>query len=328
MRSLIDELPAQLRWAADLEVPDIPEASSIIVTGMGGSGIAGDVGRLVAESEAAQVAVHKSYALPRWASSDDLVIAVSHSGNTEETLSALFAAQQAGCRIVGIATGGQLVERGAADGFPALLVPPGPQPRAAFGYLVGAVLRVLAGAGAISDQRAALGEAADGVEHVLGGPGHRVAAEIADTLVGRCSVIIGGAGVGAVAAARWKTQINENAKAAAVVEVLPEANHNMIVGWLSAPEFVAASFGAVFLEDEFDGEQIRLRAALTADSLATSMPVAPFVRSAGTSTIARLFSLSVVGDLVSVELAERTGVDPMPVHLLEELKQRLAEESS
>lgn len=323
MRDLIATLPEQLRWAAALDPPDVPAARHAVVAGMGGSGIAGDVAALVAESESARVAVHKSYGLPRWVG-DDLVVAVSHSGNTEETLSAARAAVAGAVPWVVVATGGGLTRAAEEAGAPHLVIPFSPQPRAGFGYLAGAVLRVLEAAGVIGPQSEALDEAATVVQAALAGPAQQAADAVADRLVGRVAVIYGGAGVGAVAAYRWKTQINENGKAPAYWSTLPELNHNEIVGWSALPELGRSSIGVVFLNDAEDHPQIALRAALTRQLIAPSVGVAGEVPSSGSGVLARLFSLTIVGDLVSVGLAERAGIDPAPVAVIEDLKKRLA----
>jgi glucose/mannose-6-phosphate isomerase len=323
MRDLIDTLPDQLRWAAGLETPEVPRASAAVVAGMGGSGIAGDVGAAVAEAEARRVVVHKSYGLPQWMSSE-LVVAVSHSGNTEETMSAADEARTAGVPWVAVTTGGRLARTANEHGAPCVEIPYSPQPRAAFGYLAGGVLRVLEGAGVIGPQGEALAEAADVVATALAGPAHAAAEAIAGRLSGRVTVVYGATGPAAVAANRWKTQINENGKSPAWWSILPEMNHNELVGWSASPE-LGRTIGVVFLHDVEDSARITLRASLSRDLISAIVGVAGEVTSSGSSLLARLFSLTVVGDLVSVILAEQAGVDPVPVAVIEDLKKRLAE---
>lgn len=327
MRGLVEELPAQLRWAAAMDVGAVPGASAAIVAGMGGSGIAGDVAAVVAEATGSRVAVHKAYDLPAWVAADDLVVAVSHSGDTEETGSAMIAALAGGNPVVGVSTGGVLAERAAKAGLPWVEIPAGAQPRAAFGHLAGAVVRVLEKAGIVGPQGSDLLEAADVVEGILDGDGPDVAGEMADALTGRFTVVYGGTGIPAVAANRWKTQINENSKAPAAWVTLPEADHNDIVGWSAYPDLSADAVGAVFLHDSGDHPRTTLRGRLTRTLMSESVAIAGVVESRGTGTIARLFSLAVIGDLVSVALADRSGTDPIPVHILENLKARLAQES-
>jgi glucose/mannose-6-phosphate isomerase len=323
MRDLIAELPAQLRWAAAVEVPPLPSAAEGLVLGMGGSGFAGDVAAAFAEGQGRRVAVHKGYGLPGWAGlARPAVVAVSHSGNTEETLSGVTAAQSVGLPLVVTATGGHLQAMAADGGIPFVPIPPGPQPRAAAGYLAGAALRLLEGFGVLSGTRPALEEAAAVVESLLQGPAHEVAAEVSAALAGRVAVVYGAGPISAAAAGRWKTQINENGKSPAWSSVFPELDHNEIVGWGAHPA-LADHIGVVFLEDPDEHPRVRLRADLTAE-LMTGVRIAGRVGSRGAGPLARLFSLVVVGDLVSVSLAEQAGVDPVPVAVITELKKRLA----
>jgi glucose/mannose-6-phosphate isomerase len=207
--------------------------------------------------------------------------------------------------------------------MPLLLVPPGPQPRAAAGYLAGAVLRLLEAGGVLQGTASALEEAADVVASLLDGPAVELADELADALTGRIVIVYGAGPLTAAAAGRWKTQINENAKAPAWWGTLPELDHNEIVGWGSGAD-VRDTVGVVFLEDPDDHPRTRMRADLTAE-LMDGIRIAGRVGTRGAGPLARLFSLVAVGDLLSVVLAERRGVDPVPVEVIENLKRRLAE---
>lgn len=327
MLELVEEIPVQLRWTADLQPPPIREAPQVIVAGMGGSGIAGDVAAVVAEEAGIQLTVHKDYGLPAWSTGEELIVLVSHSGDTEETMSAADATLATGGPAAAVTTGGGLARLAAEVGLPAVIVPPGPQPRAAFGYLVGAVLRVLEAAGLIEEQAPSLREAAAVVEGLLRGDGPAIAEEVASAILGRFTVVYGGRGVAGVAANRWKTQINENAKAPAAWALLPEADHNDIVGWGALADLTREAAAAVFLRDRDDHPRTSLRVRLTGELIADAVRLAGTIESRGESTIARLFSLAVIGDLVSVALADQSGIDPMPVDVIEDLKSHLAQES-
>jgi len=325
MRDLIAELPEQLRWSANLAPPDMPFADEALVIGMGGSGVAGDVAAAFAESQGRRVAVHKSYGVPAWAvATRPLIIAVSHSGNTEETVSGVKASITDGLPVGSMSTGGALAEMAAQYGIPHVEIPAGPQPRAAIGYLSGAVLRLLESSGVIGATATGLFEAADVVESLLDGEAQKAAEDIAAQLEGRIAVIYGGMGIAATAAGRWKTQINENGKAPAYWSVLPELDHNELVGWTAFPELGRDSVGVVFLSDRGDHPRVVRRAGLTRE-LMQGVAIAGAVASRGEGALARLFSLIVVGDLVSVAVAEHAGIDPVPVETIEELKRRLAE---
>lgn len=129
-----------------------------------------------------------------------------------------------------------------------------------------------------------------------------------------------------VVAQRWKTQINENAKVPAWYSSFPELDHNEIVGWETMPEMTAESLGIVVLTDETDHDRVRHRIEHTRALTRGAVPWVAEVAARGTSRLARLISLTVVGDLVSWMLATRLGVDPTPVATIEDLKQLLAED--
>ena len=326
MWELIDELPDQMRWSAGVEVPSVPSRPEALVVGMGGSGIAGNSAAAAADAAGARVAVHKGYGVPGWvADARPLVVAVSHSGNTEETLSAVHSALDAGCPVALVTTGGELASLAAEHDLPIVGIPAGPQPRAAFGYLTGAVERVLTSAGIRPDLRQEMTETATLLDAALAGPARERAEELADRLAGRATLAYGATPVAVVAANRWKTQINENGKAPAFWSELPELNHNELVGWSALPDWSDDAIGVVALRDPA-GESPRMarRFDVTLDVMEPVVSLAGSVGSEGSGTLPRLFSLVVVGDLLSVALAERAGVDPMPVEAIESLKRSLS----
>ncbi|MBM3694332.1 MAG: bifunctional phosphoglucose/phosphomannose isomerase [Actinobacteria bacterium] len=331
MRHLIGTLPEQLRWAAGLQPPEVPASSEALVAGMGGSGIAGGIAGVVAAAAGRRVGVHRSYGLPGWAgSAGPLVVVVSHSGDTEESLSAIEAAGQLGLSRAAVTTGGHLAAVAAAEGIPLVVTPGVPQPRAAVGYLTGAVLRLLEAAGVVPPQSAGLNEAAEVVERLLDG-GHGAAVALADDLASalyhRLVVVYGAEGVPAVAAYRWKTQINENGKAIAYSSSFPELDHNEIEAWAAYPDLARDRVGVVWLHDPADDPRLKRRAEVSRRLVEGRVGLAGEVHAQGAGPLARLFSLTVVGDLVAVSLAERAGVDPVAVDLIATLKERLAEEA-
>jgi glucose/mannose-6-phosphate isomerase len=320
-------LDDQLRWAAGLDVAGVPSARRAIVCGMGGSGVAGDVAALLGSAEGAFVAVHKDFGLPAWAAADAvLVVAVSYSGETEETLSAAADAGRLGLPVVTVSSGGAL----AATGDAQVVVPGGLQPRAAFGYLAGAVARVVAAAGLVKDVRPALERAAGQLDELVGpggdGPAVRLADDLAAGLEARIPVVYGASGIGAVAARRWKTEINENAKLPAFAGELPEAGHNEIAGWGGMAELTARHAGLVYLHDDGDHPRVRRRFEVMTGIVEPAVPLIGEVWSHGETVLDRLTSLIVVGDLVSLCLARNLGIDPESIPPIQLLKQRLSEE--
>jgi glucose/mannose-6-phosphate isomerase len=330
MITQIRSLGDQLRWAAEIEPPHIGTFSEVLYAGMGGSGIAGDYAAAVALPTGTRVAVHKGYGpIPTWAIRvRPLLIAASYSGNTEETLDMVVSGWESGLPVATVTTGGRLAELSAQNKWGTITVPTGLQPRAAAGYMVGAVLRLLEGAKSLDDHRLAYVEAADLADQMSaeGSQAWEQAASIAASLSGRIPIIYGGGPVSSVAAQRWKTQINENAKVPAWYSVFPELDHNEIVGWETMPELTSDHIGIVTLTDESDHDRVRHRIRHTRELTTEAVPWVAEVPARGSSRLARLVSLTVVGDLVSWMLAHELGVDPTPVATIENLKKRIAED--
>src|SRR5690606_24010675 len=277
----------------------------------------GDYAAAVAGPHGTRVTVLKGYGpLPAWAvRARPLVIAASYSGNTEETLDAARSAQEMGLTVAVVTTGGQLAELAGTYGWPMIQVPAGLQPRAAAGYMIGATIRLLEGARALDDQRFNFDEAARLADEIVAEDSRQwdVARRIADALAGRITIVYGGGPVSSTVAQRWKTQINENAKMPAWWSVLPELDHNEIVGWETLPEMTREKFAVVALTDRDDHPRIRSRLDHTSSLTSYAVPWAGEVASEGVSVLARLISLTVVGDLVSWMMADAAGVDPVPV---------------
>lgn len=330
MAEQIQSLGDQFRWAGEVDPPHVGTFSEVLFAGMGGSGIAGDYAASVALPAGTRIQVHKGYGpIPSWAIRvRPLVIAASYSGNTEETLDFVTSAWESGMPVATVTTGGRLGELSDEHNWASIRVPAGLQPRAAAGYMVGATVRLLEGSNSIGDQRLAMLEAADLADEMTaeGSAAWKQAEEIAEALQGRIPIIYGGGEVSSVVAQRWKTQINENVKIPSWYSSLPELDHNEIVGWETMPDMTSQSLAVVALTDETDHERVEKRLAFTRDLTADAVPWVAEVASKGTSRLARLVSLTVVGDMASWMLADRLGVDPTPVVTIEKLKTLLAED--
>ncbi|MFQ5555390.1 MAG: SIS domain-containing protein [Acidimicrobiia bacterium] len=320
----------QLRHAAGSDMPGMPLARDVVLAAMGGSGMAARVAALTVPG--IRTVLHQGYGLPSWLDGSapaPLLVAVSYSGNTEETLSAVDAAVDAGLGIVAVTTGGRLMERAENAGAPVVRVPPGLQPRAALASQAGLTVRVLAGAaGGDGDAPAELEKTAELVDSLLAGgdgPAATLGRDLGDGLYGKVALVYGGRGVAAVAASRWKAQINENAKMPAFASEIPEANHNEMEGWSALPEIGARSVGLVMLRNPGGHPRIERRMELTASTLSGSVDIIGDVIAQGSSDLDRFFSLAVVGDVAAVHLASIAGVDPTPVALLEGFKRQLKE---
>ena len=306
--------------AAGIERRDRP--GGLVVFGMGGSAIGGDLAAAaIGDRATAPVRTVRGYATEPWLAPDTLALCASYSGDTEETLSVFAAAGQAGVERVALTTGGALAAHAREAGVPVIGVPSGMQPRAAVIYMAVAALRCAAAAGAAPDLTGEIEDAGDLLGELVeqwrdgGEP-----AELAAALDGRTPVVHG-AGLTAPAAYRWKTQINENAKLAAFASVLPEANHNEIEGWRWGAEH--ARLAGVFLTAA--GLHPRVERRFERLRTAIGEAGAPVVeaRARGETPVARLLSLVLLGDIVSVRLAERAGVDPTPVDAIDRFKRSL-----
>jgi glucose/mannose-6-phosphate isomerase len=305
-------------------------AGGVIACGMGGSAVGADVVRAAVPLLPVPFEAVRGFDLPRWAGPDSVVIATSYSGNTAETLSCVETAAEQGCTPVCVTGGGTLTRLAAANGWPLVSVPRGLQPRAALGYLLSAVAAVLQAAGLGADLRAQVPEAvavlrerATALASEAGEPGNE-ARGIAARLRGRVAVIYG-AGVTVPAARRWKTQINENAKAPAYFVAAPELLHNEVCGWAGVAD---AGIAAVVLSDGRGDERLRRRMDLVARSLEDRAVSVVRVESRGAAPLARCLSVLTLGDWTSYYLALLNGVDPTPVPAIEELKQVLARAGS
>jgi glucose/mannose-6-phosphate isomerase len=245
------------------------------------------------------------------------VLCSSYSGNTEETLACFDAAEALGARRIVASTGGSLVDKAREAGLPVVGLPGIFQPRAAVAYMFTIVAEVAALAGAAPRVHTEIDAAAAFLEREAESLQAR-AAEIAAQLEGTIPVVYG-ADLTTPVARRWKCQINENAKLPSFYSELPEADHNELCGW-DAPD---ARLAAVFLEDSDQHPRVQRRFELTAAAVAGDGAIAVRVETAGETRVARLLWATMLGDLVSLELARLRGVDPLPVEAIERFKQAM-----
>jgi glucose/mannose-6-phosphate isomerase len=329
----VRELPRQLalarRVAAAVKLPvSHTEVETVCVLAMGGSAIGAElVEGIAGDRLRVPLMVHRDYGLPAWAGEQTLVIAASHSGETVETVSGAEEARRRGLPLVVISTGGALGTAATADGTPYLRYESPGQPRAAIGFGIGLMHELLARAGLLVDPDP-LGPAVEAVEALLERNAPSVetdaspAKQLAWSIFGRIPIIYG-AGRMAPVAHRWKTQMNENAKAWAAFEPMPEANHNAIEGSLNPRELSDALY-VVELRDPTEPPDIAARYAVVNELLGERATNRSVVWAEGPSPLARVLCGVAFGDLVSVYLAILYQTDPTPVTLLAMLKQRLA----
>ena len=334
MLDRIKELPEQCReayrQAMDFELPDnYHDIDKVVIIGMGGSAIGGDLVRSLAQSEAeVPVIIHRDYGLPTFVDDRTLLIASSYSGNTEETLSAFEPALKTGAKLLAMTTGGKLGEIAGSNNIPVFSIKYKAQPRAALGFSFIPVLGVLQKLDFLSDKSADVDETFSVLENLSSKLDEKSsistnpAKQLAGRLYGRLSVIYG-AGIASEAAHRWKTQINENGKAWAFYEVFPELNHNATVGF-PFPEKLTRNIRVVMLRSPLFNERVKLRYEVTCELLKRAGVEYEYVDAEGKSALAQMMSLVMMGDFASYYLAILYKVDPSPVEVINYLKDRLA----
>jgi glucose/mannose-6-phosphate isomerase len=333
MLGRVTELPRQLtqarRVAASLNLEDRhTDVDAVVVLAMGGSAIGAELVAAAAGNRLrVPLIVHRDYGLPAGAGERTLIVAASHSGETAETLSGFAEARERDLPIAVITTGGRLASGATTDGLPLLQYRLGGQPRAAIGFGVGLVHELLSRAGLIEESDD-LGPVTSALEELLERIGPSVetdanpAKQLAWSVFGRIPVIYGHGAMSAVAH-RWKTQLNENAKAWAAWEPMPEANHNAIEGSLNPRELGDALY-VIQLRDREEPHAIAERYRVVEELLGERATNRNEVWADGPSALARVMTGVAYGDLVSVYLAILYQTDPTPVTLLSMLKERLA----
>ncbi|QYG93939.1 bifunctional phosphoglucose/phosphomannose isomerase [Iamia sp. SCSIO 61187] len=324
-----DQVTAAVAAGEAIEhLPDGEEIANIVVLGMGDSGIVGDIIETVGDLFLpVPVVVVKGYDAPSFVASDTLVVAVSYSGDTDETVQAAEESAASGGRMLVVASGGQLLESAAGWGAAVAPVPDTfPAPRTAVGAMTIPVLVALERMGIFPGAHGWIAATADQLRRRADqlAADRSPAADLARR-IGRTLPIVYGAGaVGRVAATRWKTQVNVNAKTPAFANALPELGHNELVGWGQHGDVTRQVFQMVFLRHEEEHPQQGRRFDALQLLLEEVVGGLHMVDAEGEGSLAQLLDLMLFGDMVSLELAAQEGVDPGPTPALDELKRTLS----
>jgi glucose/mannose-6-phosphate isomerase len=326
------------QMARGIKLPKMKDLDNIVVLGMGGSAIGGDLLRCyMADILPAPITVLRGYQVPRWVGQRTLAIASSYSGMTEETISAYKEARKRGARIIVQTQGGTLAKLAQKDGFTWVNITPpryfhgAPlyQPRAALGYsffpMLGAIEKVFP----VPDQSMAVKEALSVIKKSIDAYRREVPlkSNVAKKLATACQkklpIIYTAHERMEVVGLRWRAQMQENAKVLAWSNVVPEMNHNEIVGWSGNQNF-ATKWPVIFLQDRGDHRKVKRRFEVMAEIIKPHCEDIYSLSSDGRGLLARLFSLIVLGDFVSVYLALLNKEDPSPVPPIQYLKSQLA----
>ncbi len=302
----------------------------ILIAGMGGSAIGGEILRDWLRDQAPlPIEVCRDYTLPNYADQNTLVFAVSYSGNTEETLSALVDAIRRSCMVMTITSGGHLLSLSKKLRIPYLKIPGGMPPRAAIPYLFFPLPVLMKKTGLPLEIEEEISETVEILRKLRketapqtitdNNPSKKLALELVDTI----PIVYGFGPYGAVAH-RWKTQFNENSKVPSYWEAFPELNHNEVMGW-EAPEALTRKISVILLRDQDEQPEIRRKIEVTKELALYKAQKVLEIYATGKSKLAKIFSLLHVGDMTSVYLAILRGTDPTPVRTIERIKEKVGE---
>ncbi len=334
MGDRIEGFAGQLRAGASIAAPVLARLAPhrprrVVLFGMGGSAIAGDMVRALVDLEGTSpFHVVRHYEPPAWITPEDLLVFSSYSGETEETLTAYKAVRALGARSIVLSTGGSLARLAAADQVPLATLPSGHPPRAALGYSFSTLIQVASHLGLILDGPARIEAAARGVEEVASACRRTViesrnpAKRLAIRLGGRSIVVIANERTLGPVAMRWKGQLNENAKHMAWASPLPEMNHNEVDGYVH-PTGQVGRFAAVLLRARADHPRVQARFHwLTAYLKRKGLQVETY-QSNDVDAMTRLMTSTAMGDFVSYYLALAHGTDPSALPGVLSLKKAL-----
>jgi glucose/mannose-6-phosphate isomerase len=308
---------------------DTSRLNAIVVAGMGGSAIGGDLLRsYLADDLDIPIFINRNYSLPNFVNENSLVIGSSYSGNTEETLAAFSEAQQRGAQLFVSTTGGKLGQMAVDGKIARVTLPTGYQPRAALGYSFGPLLAFVERLGLVQSQAGLIESACNFLnenraKYSLDTPAKsNLAMQIAEKLRTKIAVVYAGADFFDTTAIRFKGQICENAKHLAYANICPEFNHNELVGF-EYPKELLAKLHVIFLTGPDDSPRVTARFKIVDQIVKDQGIDTTWVAAEGPNRLARIFSLVQVGDFVSFYLAMSNQVDPSPVKVIDRLKGEL-----
>jgi glucose/mannose-6-phosphate isomerase len=334
MYRVLYDFPVQVCNAVDIAnrvtVSKIKTAriNNVIINGLGGSAIGGDLLRSYTASEIkVPIYINRNYTLPAFAKRDTLAIISSYSGNTEETVAAFKEALARKCQIVCITSGGTVEKIAKKNGCLLIKIPGGLQPRCALGYSFFTLLILFTKLKFISDKAEEINDVIINLEQALTEYTNVVFAEneslrMAAVLKDKLPIIYSSADVLDIVNLRWRGQISENAKMLAYGNLFPEMNHNELVGW-KLNEDILKKTVVIFLEDENDNVRIKMRMKITEKVFKKYTSIILHLNSDCKTGLGRIFDLIYLGDWVSYYLAILNEVNPTPVDAISYLKKQL-----
>ena len=324
MKQLIADFPQHLLEAAKIfkkaAIPSNTDFDNIVISGLGGSGIGASIALdLVAAHATKPITINKSYQIPGFANQKTVFIAVSYSGNTEETLEAVHAALERGCAVMAITSGGKLQQLAEKHQFPVVVIPGGNPPRSMLGYSLIVLLGFFEKLGLLDFE--AVESASAAFHHKLKNGGleaiHQTTKTLAAENAQRIPVVYASTGRAGVAT-RWRQQLNENAKLPGWDAEIPEMNHNELVGWAGGSN----DFVVYFLRSSFDYPRNAKRTDIAVERLSKIAEVIE-IQAIGETPLEQALHLVHFGDWLSYYLSEERKVDIMDIEIIDYLKSTL-----
>lgn len=318
MKNVILNFPQQfaegIKAAKDIKLEGSFE--NIVVCGIGGSALPGTL-LLDIANISVPVFTHRDYGLPKIASKKSLIICISFSGNTEETLSAYQEAIEKNYRPIAVCTGGKLEELAKKSGLPAAIVPNDClQPRFGVGYQVSALIKILDNCGITSNLSQ---EVLKTAENLKPESFEAQGKSLAEKLVNKIPIVYASSQYKSIAR-MWKIKFNENSKVMAFWNFFPELNHNEMVGLTN----LKANFHFIIIQDQAENERNKKRMDLFSQLAKEKGAEVDFINMPGATKIEKIFNSLLLGDWVSYYLALSYGQDPIPVAIVETFKKQLS----
>lgn len=326
MKELVESFPQQLREALEISrraplTPFPGKLSNVIISGLGGSGIGGSIiAELTKKESPIPVYVNKDYSCPAFANNETLFIACSYSGNTEETLATLAEAEEKGAKVVAVTSGGSLAEIAQQKGYDLILIPANMPPRACLGYSLGQLFHIFHRYGLINDDyQIQWARTADLLEREKENI-HQEADRFANQIIHTFPILYCESGFEGLAV-RICQQLSENSKMLCSNRVIPEMNHNELVGWRERQENISVVF--IKTGEEYYRNAARMEFVREVVSQYTDKVFD--LQAKGESALEKTLYLINLTDITSCLLAERRGYDPSEINVINRLKQSLNE---
>jgi len=322
MENILVNFAEQIKegYALGQKIKVTNSASSIVIAGMGGSALPGELLRSYLIDLKIPIFVVKDYQLPNHVNSNTLVFSISYSGNTVEVLETFKLAYRKGCHTVVLASGGKLIDLAKDKDSEYVELPPGLPPRMAYGYMFSAILRILENSGIIESQQKNIEKVYSLLKNAQAFKDK--ASDFILPLLEKTPLIYTSSSLSAIGY-KWKINFNETAKRHAFCNVFPEMNHNELMGFLDENK----NYFVFFIKDESDDKAISERISLTKQLLKKNKIDSAEINLTGTSRLSKILSAVYIGDWLAYLLALKQGTDPEAVVLIEDLKKKMRQSS-